>query len=102
MCTYGDVVFTPIPSTVSESGFKRHVRMLPVECREFDGSLVRHGKYIFLDVVWLTRILKPLLNHKDVEIFGLVHIGDIGDIRITLRDPLNIDFVGPAQERGHS
>ena len=65
--------------------------MYPFACREFDGSVVRHDQYIFLDVVWLTRILKPLLNHKDVENFdGFLHLGDTGDTRITLEDPLDI------------
>ncbi|CAN0351296.1 unnamed protein product, partial [Laminaria digitata] len=32
--------------------------------REFDGTVVRLETYVFLDVVWLTIILKPLLNHK--------------------------------------
>ncbi|CBN78371.1 LRR-GTPase of the ROCO family, putative pseudogene [Ectocarpus siliculosus] len=59
--------------------------------REFDGSLIRHEKFVFLDVVWLARILKPLLNHKDQETFdGLVNLGDTGDARITLDDPSDI------------
>ncbi|CAM9376460.1 unnamed protein product [Laminaria digitata] len=59
--------------------------------REFDGSLVRHETYVFLDVVWLARILKPLLNHKDQETFdGSVILGDTGDARITLDGPEDI------------
>ena len=59
--------------------------------REFDGSLVRHDTFIFLDVVWLARILKPLFNHKAGETFdGLVKLGDIGEERVILRDPLEI------------
>ncbi|CAN0396606.1 unnamed protein product, partial [Ectocarpus sp. 12 AP-2014] len=59
--------------------------------REFDGSLVRHEKFVFLDVVWLARIIKPLLNHKDQETFdGRVNLGDTGDARIALDDPLDI------------
>ncbi|CBJ27067.1 LRR-GTPase of the ROCO family, putative pseudogene [Ectocarpus siliculosus] len=59
--------------------------------REFDGSLVRHEKFVFLDVVWLARILKPLLNHKDQETFdGRVNLGDTGDTRITLDDASDI------------
>ncbi|CAM9442278.1 unnamed protein product [Ectocarpus sp. 13 AM-2016] len=59
--------------------------------REFDGSLVRHETFVFLDVVWLARILKPLLNHKDEETFdGLVNLGDTGDTRVTLEDPLDM------------
>lgn len=55
--------------------------------REFDGSVVRHETYIFLDVVWLARILKPLLNHKHKETLdGAVDLGDTGDVRITLED----------------
>ncbi|CAN0530431.1 unnamed protein product [Ectocarpus sp. 12 AP-2014] len=53
--------------------------------REFDGSLLRHETFVFLDVVWLARILKPLLSHKDEETFdGLVNLGDPGDTRVTL------------------
>ncbi|CAN0148410.1 unnamed protein product [Ectocarpus sp. 6 AP-2014] len=59
--------------------------------REFDGSLVRHEKFVFLDVVWLSRILKPLLNHKDQRAFdGRVNLGDTGDTRITLHDQSDI------------
>ncbi|CAN0376536.1 unnamed protein product, partial [Ectocarpus sp. 4 AP-2014] len=43
------------------------------------------------DVVWLSRILKPLLNHKDTETFeGFVKLGDNGDSCITLRDQVDI------------
>ncbi|CAM9277946.1 unnamed protein product [Ectocarpus sp. 8 AP-2014] len=59
--------------------------------REFDGSLVRHENFVFVDVVWLARILKPLLNHKDQEMFdGRVNLGDTGDTRITLDDSSDI------------
>ncbi|CAN0283564.1 unnamed protein product [Ectocarpus sp. 12 AP-2014] len=59
--------------------------------REFDGSLVPHEKFVFLDVIWLARILKPLLNHKDQEMFdGRVNLGDTGDTRITLDDSSDI------------
>lgn len=55
------------------------------ECREFEGTLVRHEEYIFLDVTWLATILKPLLNHKDVTLFdGSVSLGDLGEFFITL------------------
>ncbi|CAN0426745.1 unnamed protein product, partial [Scytosiphon promiscuus] len=47
--------------------------------------------FVFLDVVWLARVLKPLLNHKDQESYnGSVKLGDTGDACITLRDPLDI------------
>ncbi|CAM9180685.1 unnamed protein product, partial [Laminaria digitata] len=60
--------------------------------REFEGTLVRHDKFVFLDVVWLTRILKPLLNHKDNEKHdGSVFLGDTGDTRIKLIDVAHID-----------
>ncbi|CAM9835410.1 unnamed protein product [Ectocarpus sp. 6 AP-2014] len=69
--------------------------------REFDGSLIRHEKFIFLDVVWLARILKPLLNHKDQETFdGLVSLGDTGDARITLDDPSDIASWGRLKSQG--
>ncbi|CBJ26199.1 LRR-GTPase of the ROCO family [Ectocarpus siliculosus] len=69
--------------------------------REFDGSLVRHEMFVFLDVVWLARILKPLLNHKDEETFdGLVNLGDTGDTRVTLEDPLDIASWGRLKNQG--
>ncbi|CAB1111691.1 unnamed protein product [Ectocarpus sp. CCAP 1310/34] len=59
--------------------------------REFDGSLIRHETFVFLDVVWLSRILKPLLNHKDTETYeGFVNLGDNGDSCITLHDQVDI------------
>ncbi|CAM9876886.1 unnamed protein product, partial [Ectocarpus sp. 12 AP-2014] len=59
--------------------------------RDFDGFLVCHEKFVFLDVVWLAKILKPLLNHKDQEMFdGRVNLGHTGDTRITLDDPSDI------------
>ncbi|CAM9811033.1 unnamed protein product, partial [Ectocarpus sp. 8 AP-2014] len=69
--------------------------------REFDGSLIRHEKFVSLDVVWLARILKPLLNHKDQETFdGLVSLGDTGDARITLDNPSDIDSWGRLRSQG--
>ncbi|CAN0161133.1 unnamed protein product, partial [Ectocarpus fasciculatus] len=69
--------------------------------REFDGYLIRHEKFVFLDVVWLARILKPLLNHKDQETFdGLVSLGDTGDVRITLDDPSDIASWGRLKSQG--
>ena len=60
--------------------------------REFDGTIVRHETYVFLDVVWLTRILKPLLNHKEQQSFdGTISLGDTGDTRITLVEQRDID-----------
>ncbi|CAM9841435.1 unnamed protein product [Scytosiphon promiscuus] len=52
--------------------------------REFDGSLVRHESFIFLDVLWLARVLKPLLNHKcKRRRNGSVFLGDAGDTSAT-------------------
>ena len=52
--------------------------------REYEGSLVRHETFVFLDVTWLAKILKPLLNHKDdEELDGSLSLGDTG---ITLED----------------
>ncbi|CAM9930362.1 unnamed protein product [Ectocarpus sp. 6 AP-2014] len=69
--------------------------------REFDGSLVRHEKFVFLDVVWLARILKPLLNHKDQRTFdGRVNLGDTGDARITLDDSSDIASWGRLKNEG--
>lgn len=57
--------------------------------REYEGSLVRHETYVFLDVMWLARILKPLLNHRDDEdpFCGSMSLGDTG---ITLDDDEHI------------
>ena len=47
--------------------------------RAFEGSLVRHETYVFLDVTWLAKILKPLLNHRDDEDWcGNLSLGDTG------------------------
>ncbi|CAN0597356.1 unnamed protein product, partial [Laminaria digitata] len=47
---------------------------------------------VFLDVVWLTRILKPLLNHKDSERRdGRVFLGNTGDTSIFLTEERDID-----------
>ncbi|CAN0350489.1 unnamed protein product [Ectocarpus sp. 6 AP-2014] len=48
--------------------------------REYEGSLVRHETYVFLDVTWLAKILKPLLNHREDEdrFFGSLSLGDTG------------------------
>ena len=48
--------------------------------REYQGSIVRHGAYVFLDVAWLATILKPLLNHRDGEdpFSGSLSLGDTG------------------------
>lgn len=71
------------------------------ECREFDGSLVRNEVYVFLDVVWLARVLKPLLNHKDEESHnGSVKLGDTGDTCITLHDSLDIASWGRLKGEG--
>eukprot|EP00752_Nemacystus_decipiens_P008335 g7449.t1 len=56
--------------------------------REHEGSIVRHETYVFLDVAWLAKILKPLLNHRDDEDFsGSLCLGDTG---ITLDDDEHI------------
>ncbi|CAN0102649.1 unnamed protein product, partial [Scytosiphon promiscuus] len=68
--------------------------------REFDGSLVRYEKYIFLDVVWLARILKLLLNHKEEEEYGVVHLGDAGDTRVTLENRDDIASLGRLKSEG--
>lgn len=69
--------------------------------REFDGSLVRHEMYVFLDVVWLARVLKPLLNHKAQESYnGSVKLGDTGDTCITLRNQVHIALWGRLKGEG--
>lgn len=69
--------------------------------REFEGTIVRHETFVFLDVIWLTRILKPLLNHKDTKLFGgKVSLGDTGDMHITLRDERHINSWNRLKEDG--
>lgn len=47
--------------------------------REHQGSVVRNDTFVFLDVTWLAKILKPLLNHRDKEGFrGNLSLGDTG------------------------
>ena len=66
--------------------------------REHEGSLVRHETYVFLDVTWLAKILKPLLNHRDNEDFdGILSLGDTG---ITLEDDEHISSWSRFKEHG--
>ncbi|CAB1113826.1 unnamed protein product [Ectocarpus sp. CCAP 1310/34] len=56
---------------------------------------------VFLDFVWLARILKPFLNHKDqVTYDGLVRLGDTGDVRITLHDQSDIASLDRLKDEG--
>ncbi|CAN0490599.1 unnamed protein product, partial [Laminaria digitata] len=51
----------------------------------------RHETFVFLDVVWLTRILKPLLNHKETDRSdGTISLGDTGDTPIILEESRHI------------
>lgn len=60
--------------------------------REFDGSLLRHHPYVFLDVTWLANILKPILDHKDkTREDGSIVLDDVGNSPITLKDPVHIE-----------
>lgn len=69
--------------------------------REFEGTVVRHETFVFLDVIWLSRILKPLLNHKDTQSFdGTVFLGDTGDTRIILDDEHHIGSWNMFKEEG--
>lgn len=52
----------------------------PVSRREYEGRILRQDSQVFLDVVWLTMILKPVLNHKVTEILGEVRM-DLGQGR---------------------
>ncbi|CAN0570048.1 unnamed protein product, partial [Laminaria digitata] len=64
-------------------------------------TVVRLETYVFLDVVWLTVILKPLLNHKATKRFdGTVLLGDKGDTLITLSDARHIDSWNRLREEG--
>lgn len=59
---------------------------------------MRHETYVFLDVTWLAKILKPLLNHRDVEnCCGNVSLGDTG---ITLSNDEHIDSWKRFKETG--
>lgn len=62
---------TPIP--LSGARLRRYRR-------EHEGSLIRHETYVFLDVMWLAKILKPLLNHRDDKdpFSGRLSLGDTG------------------------
>ena len=74
---------------------------IPCARRELEGSLVRHETFVFLDVVWLAKVLKPLLNHKDKETFdGRVKLGDTGDTCITLEDESDIVSWGRLKDEG--
>eukprot|EP00752_Nemacystus_decipiens_P017045 g15262.t1 len=67
--------------------------------REHEGSLVRHDTYVFLDVTWLARILKPLLNHSEIEdpLSGSISLGDTD---ITLDDDEHIAAWNKLKEDG--
>ncbi|CAM9686810.1 unnamed protein product [Ectocarpus fasciculatus] len=67
--------------------------------REHEGSLVRHSTYVFLDVTWLAKILKPLLNHRDDEdpFCGDLSLGDTG---ITLTEDKHIASWNRLKENG--
>eukprot|EP00904_Undaria_pinnatifida_P001341 jgi/Undpi1/11207/HiC_scaffold_30.g13505.m1 len=54
--------------------------------REFEGTLVRHATFVFMDVVWLSQILKPLLNHDKIIFDGKAALGDTGEQAINLED----------------
>ena len=71
------------PLTHSPTAISRRVLLfVGVGCwgREHEGSVVRHDTYVFLDVTWLAKILKPLLNHRDDEdpFSGRLSLGDTG------------------------
>lgn len=69
--------------------------------REFEGSLVRHETFVFLDVIWLTRILKPLFNHKDTErVDGSVILGSTGDTQTTLTEDRHIQSWNRLKKEG--
>ena len=67
--------------------------------REHQGSLVRHETYVFLDVTWLAKILKPLLNHREIEdpLSGSLSLGDTD---ITLDDDEHIGSWNRLKEDG--
>lgn len=67
--------------------------------REHEGSLVRRATHVFLDVTWLAKIPKPLLNHWDDEdpFDGNISLGDMG---ITLDDDEHIACWNRFKESG--
>lgn len=96
-------IFSGLCPSRSTPNFPRIFGLPPRHCafREFDGTLVRHGKYVFLDVLWLAKVLKPLLNHKDEEAYnGSLKLGDTGDTCITLSDQLDIASWGRLKKEG--
>ncbi|CAM9393730.1 unnamed protein product, partial [Laminaria digitata] len=69
--------------------------------REFEGTVVRHESFVFLDVVWLTRILKPLLNHKETKRSdGKISLGDTGGTPIILEESRHVECWNRLKEAG--
>lgn len=50
-------------------------------CREYEGTVLPLGDYVFLDVDWLAKVLEPVLNHKGIEGRGGARV--FGDVEIT-------------------
>lgn len=50
-------------------------------CREYEGTVLSVGSYVFLDVDWLAKVLEPLLNHKGIEDRGGTR--SFGDVEVT-------------------
>lgn len=66
----------------------------PIACSEFAGQLLRidGGNTIFLDVTWLSRVLKPILSHKlGDEIFPTAHLNKRKDALVD-KGVLHWDF----------
>lgn len=62
---------------------------------------MRDQTFVFLDVIWLTRILKPLLNHKYAELYdGSVLLGETGDTGTILTDDRHIVSWNRLKEKG--
>ncbi|CAN0286004.1 unnamed protein product [Ectocarpus sp. 12 AP-2014] len=51
--------------------------------REYEGTVLSVGTYMFLDVDWLAKVLEPVLNHKGIEDKGGAHV--FGDVEVTER-----------------
>lgn len=64
--------------SVDISSFENHLYEVR---REYEGTVLSVGTYLFLDVNWLAKVLEPVLNHKGIEDKGGAHV--YGDLEIT-------------------
>lgn len=55
--------------------------------RGYEGRVLRYGSYVFPDVNWLTSVLMPILQHKEMNAFGKISLGNIDGNEIVLSAP---------------